>query len=160
MAVHKITAGGSIDTLNKRELDAVLTKVLTSWRQEVGRGIGSRRFSRQGTVDATGALTIGGTDQNTEGNGPDTNMVWSVNRLAVANAGPSPVLNLYLNSPDPSAIVRPNLPVYANFGTSELILEPGDALLVTGSALTPGAVVTMTGQTWEVPRPLLWKLLG
>lgn len=165
MPIVKIAAGNDIETLSRDELDDALTKFAVSWRREQLRGFTTRRISRQGTADAAGAIRIGGADSPTEGLGPAEGMVWSVTRLGYTNAAGTPVVALSLNGDQPSDFVRAltadvNGNHYAEYGSNALLLDSGDVLLITGTGITAGTVVTVSGAAVEVPFNLRNLLLG
>lgn len=164
MAKIKLKAGAFIDTLTQPEIDQSLTKFLTSWRREVARGDSYRTFSRQGTADASGLLSIGGSDSSW-GLGPDESMMWAVLRVCVTGLAGTPVLRMFRNSADASQIVRGNFTVANNdasheFGGPGCVLNPGGVLLLTGSGITAGTVVTLTGEAREIPAAMAWRLGG
>jgi hypothetical protein len=166
MAEVTLAAGKKFDVLNRKELKEVMDTVTRDWFNQVSRGDRYRRFSASATI-ATGALTIGGAAQKDSNLGPAEGFVWAVQRIAVAGltvstgtplvAVTEPVA-LFLNDSGPAAMVHPALTGYKEFGEHELVLYPGDTLLVTGAALTSTGTVTVTGQAREVPLPLAWRL--
>lgn len=167
MAKTQLKAGAYLDTVTQPEIDASLKKALANWRVEVARGDSYRHFSRNGTVDASGNLSIGGSDSSFEGLGPAESMVWAVTRVAVTNAvsAGTPVLRVFRNAPDPSQLVRGALTVASTdasheFGGPGLVLAAGSVILLTGSSLTAGTVVTFTGDAREVPASMVWRLGG
>ncbi len=165
MAKVDIKAGATIDTLTQPELDKSLSRFMTSWRQEVGRGIGYRPISRVGTADASGVVRIGGTDSAQEGLGPDNGMVWSIPWLTVGNllTGATVTPAFWRNSDDASSLIRRGFTpldnaIHQAFGGPGLILHPGERLLFTCGGLTVGTVVSFTGQVTELPFNNAWTL--
>lgn len=166
MAEVKLVAGAKLNTLTEPELDRALSKMLTSWRNEVRRGVTFRRFIKDGVVDGTGALVIGGAASSEPGFGPQESMVWGVTRVNIANLvnGGTPIVRLYRNDVSDGTMVKGDWTVVNNatsthFGTPGIILRPGDALLVTGTGLTIGTTVTVAGDAIEVPFNLAWQLV-
>lgn len=164
----KLQAGAELDLISKDEMKDVLKTVTQDWFSQVGRGDRYPRFSASGTI-AGGALTIDGASQANQRIGPAEGFVWAVQRLAVSglttNTG-TPLtsstepLQLFVNDNGPSSLIHPALQGYQAFGEHELVLYPGDTLLVTGSGLTKTGIITLTGQAREVPMPLAWRLGG
>lgn len=166
MAKFKLQAGAFIDTLTQPEIAKTLTQFITSWRLETQRGDTYRHFSATGTADASGNLVIGGSDATRSGLGPEESMVWGVSRIAVTGAaGTTPILSLFRNSADPSTIIRGSLALvngnaYQEYGSPGLVLNPGTNILLTGTALTAGSAVTLTGDCRELPASMLWRMAG
>lgn len=165
MAKVEIKAGATLDTLTQPELDKSLSRMLTSWRSEVGRGIGYRPISRQGTADVSGVVRIGGTDSAQEGLGPDLGMVWSIPWLTVSNllTGATVKPAFWRNSDDASSLIRRGFTpvddaIHQTFGGPGLILHAGERLMFTCTGLTAGTVVVLTGQVTELPFNQAWTL--
>lgn len=168
MAEVKLAAGAKLDVLNRRELKEALDTVTRDWFSQVARGDRYKRFSAAADI-ATGAFTIGGALQRDAALGPAEGFVWAVQRIAVdglttATGDPLVVTSepvaLFVNDDGPASLVHPAILGYQNFGEHELVLYPGDTLLVTGTGLTSTGTVTVTGQAREVPLPLAWRLGG
>lgn len=168
MAEVKLAAGAKLDVLNRKELKEALDTVTRDWFNQVSRGDRYRRFSASATI-ASGIVTIGGAAQKDASLGPAEGFVWAVQRIAVSGltsatgtplvATTEPVA-LFLNDSGPAATVHPAIVGYKEFGEHELVLYPGDTLLVAGAGLASTGTVTVTGQAREVPMPLAWRLGG
>lgn len=168
MAEVQLKAGAKLDLLNRKELRETLDVVTRDWFAQVARGDRYRRFSADGTI-AAGGVTIGGPEQRDGTLGPAEGFVWAVQRLAVGGltsstgtplvATTEPV-QLFLNDPGPASLVHPALVGYEEFGEHQLVLYPGDTLLVVGTGLTSTGTVTVSGQARELPLPLAWRLGG
>ena len=164
----KLQAGAELDVLSKNELKSVMDTVRQDWFNQVARGDRYPRFAAQGTI-ASQTLSIGGAEQADQRLGPPEGFVWAVQRLAVAGlttitgtpavATTEPVA-LYVNDSGASSLVHPAITGYADFADYELVLYPGDTLLVTGASLTSTGTVTVTGQARELPISMLWRLGG
>lgn len=166
MAKAEIKAGATFDTLTQPELDKSLAAFKVSWRQELGRGIGFKPISRQGTADIAGAVRIGGTDSAIVGLGPDPGFVWSIPWLTVANllTGATVTPAFWRNNDDSASLIRRGFTpvdnaIYQPFGGPGLILQPGEKLLFTCGGLTAGTVVSLTGQVTELPFNNAWTLV-
>lgn len=155
----KIQAGATLDLINKDEMRDVLQTVTKDWFNQVGRGDRYRRFSAWGDISG-GAVTIGGAEQLDHTLGPAEGFVWAVQRIGIHNLDSADSLALYINDDGPSALVHPGITTYQDFGQTQLVLYPGDTLLLTGSSLTDTGIVTVTGQARELPMPLAWRLGG
>lgn len=164
----KLQAGAELDLISKDEMKDVLKTVTQDWFNQVGRGDRYPRFSASGTI-AAGELIIDGASQLNQRLGPAEGFVWAVQRLALhgltTNTGDpltssTEPVQLFVNDTGPSSLVHPSLQGYKEFGEHELVLYPGDTLLVVGTALTKTGVITLTGQAREVPMPLSWRLGG
>lgn len=151
----KITAGAEIDVLTKPELDSVLR----SWGEEFVRGRRYRKLSASGTVTAAGTVSIGGEDAS-GAMGPDAGFVWSVKRLIVSGFANGNLLTLWINEASPSTLIESGItgttvdPTRAQalrWGSNQLVMEAGERLLITGTGLSAGAIITVTGQTLEAP---------
>lgn len=164
----RLQAGAELDLISRDEMKEVLQTVTKDWFNQVGRGDRYPRFSAQGTI-AGGALTIGGAEALDAPLGPAEGFVWAVQRIALhgltTNTG-TPLttstepVRLHLNDDGPGSLVHPAIQGYQEFGEHELVLYPGDTLLVVGTALTKTGIITLTGQAREVPMPLAWRLGG
>lgn len=155
----KINAGAEIDVITKGEMDDALKNFGTSWVQELARGDRYRDIRGAGTITAT-AVSIGG-DRDDVNLGPSQGYVWSVKRLAVIASTVDDVakLTLFKNDNAPSSTVKPILLTYNTFDANELVLYPGDKLLVESSAALGGSGnITITGQVRELPVALAWRL--
>jgi hypothetical protein len=153
----KIHAGGELDIPSAKEIRAEVDGAMSSWAAEIGRGDKYRRFSVFGTI-AGGLLSIG--DQSTERVGPEAGFVWSVKRLALYNYNPDTEgneLNLYVSSPNASALVMPAMDNYNSFDANQLVLYGGETLYVDGTHVGDGKV-WLTGQARELPVGLVWRL--
>jgi hypothetical protein len=158
----KIQAGAEIDTLTKDEL----AKALRDWSVEVMRGPIPKRFSAQGTI-AGNALTIDG-QNNTGVLGPEAGMVWLVTRVSVVGlTNATDPTTLYVNGTQPWNVVLPSLTGtagsvgYHEFPASQVMLTGNDRLLLASTgAIAATGTCTLTGQAWELPIGLVWKLLG
>lgn len=168
MAHTTLKAGAQLETLTKGELQDVLKTLSQDWFNQVTRGDRWRRFSAKGTISG-GALTIGGPEALDATLGPADGFVWAVQRIALfgltTNSGDpltssTEPVRLFVNDEGPSSLVHPAIQGYQAFGEHELVLYPGDILLVTGAALTLTGEVTLTGQARELPMPLAWRLGG
>lgn len=162
----KLQAGAELDLISKDEMKDVLQTVTKDWFNQVSRGDRYPRFSAAATI-ASNAFTIDGTERTYERMGPAEGFVWAVQRIAVqglttyteGTLTTEPVV-LYLNDTGASSLVHPALVGYKEFGAHELIMYPGDTLVVVGAGLTATGQITVTGQAREVPMPLAWRLGG
>ena len=156
MAKFKIQAGAEIDVLTENEMRKGLKDFAASWMAETTRGDKYRRFST--FADISGAeVTIGAGAQPRIG--PAEGFIWAVKRIALTNYDPSAeTLALYLNSTESSAVVHPSLVVYNAFDSTQLVMYPGDTLVVYGSSLSSTGRVWLTGQARELPIGLAWRL--
>lgn len=160
MAEVELKAGAKLDLLNRAELREALDTVTRDWFRQVARGDRYKRFAASGTITDS-SVAIGGAVQRDAVLGPAEGFVWAVQRIAVhglTTDGTTDPVALYINDSGPSSIVHPNMIGYQQFGSHELVLYPGDVLLVVGQSLTATGNVTVTGQAREVPLPLAWRL--
>lgn len=160
MADVKLQAGAKLDLLNRNELRDELVLLQRNWMTEVARGIKYRKISAFADTDGSGNLTFGISSEQYLG--PGEGFVWSLLRLAVAAPGydtTTDTLELYLNEVGPSNLVRPSpLPRYIAPGMGEIVLYPGDHLVLNGAGLTASTRVWVTGSVREAPTTLAWKL--
>jgi len=152
--------------INKDEMKEVLQTVQKDWFAQVARGGRYPRFSAAATI-ASNAFTIDGTERDYERMGPAEGFVWAVQRLAVhglttyteGTLDTEPVA-LYLNDTGPSSLIHPALVGYHDFSQTQLVMYPGDTLVIVGEDLTATGQVTVTGQAHELPMPLAWRIGG
>lgn len=164
MAKIKLQAGAELDLLNKDELRHEMGRFLADWMVEAARGPRSVRFSALGAVTSAGTLTLGGnTSTLTSGRlGPDESMVWSVKRWCISGlVGNGDTLSAYVNNDGPNSLIMSGVSGFNNFGSDSLVLQGGDRLLFTGAELltAAGTQVGVSGQAWELPATLMWRLL-
>ena len=154
----KIQAGATFESISKKEMTDLMTTWASSWVAENARGDHFRRFTGKGTI-AAAAVEIGG-DVGEPGQrfGPEQGFVWSVMRLAITNFGLDDVYTLHLNSNDQSNIIRPALTPYNAFAAGELVLYPGDKLVIVGSSLVAVGDVWITGGAREYPAQQGWRI--
>lgn len=161
MAEVTMAAGKKFDVLNRKELREVLETVTKSWFNEVARGDRYKRFHASGAVDAIdSSVEIGGAGQPNSGLGPAPGFVWAVNRIGVAGLDSGDTVDLFINDASAASLVRPGITGYADFSSGQLVLYPGDVLMVTGTTLGAAGPITVTGQARELPMPLAWRLGG
>lgn len=157
MAKFKIQAGAEIDTCTKKEMEDAIAAASTNWIGEVARGDRFRRFSAYGDV-LTNTITIGESPDSRIG--PDPGFVWAVRRIAlsvVPAAGDN--IKLYHDSDNDSALICTDITNYLGFDQGELVLYPGDTLLIKGAyTASDGVRVWVTGQARELPISLAWRI--
>jgi len=162
----RLQAGAELDLISKDEMREVLQTVQKDWFSQVARGDRYPRFSAAATIADSG-FTIDGTQRTYERMGPAEGFVWAVQRIAVDGLttytedtlATEPVA-LYLNDTGPSSLVHPALVGYHDFSQTQLVMYPGDTLVVVGADLTATGQVTVTGQARELPMPLAWRIGG
>lgn len=159
MAEAKLQAGAKIDILNRKELKEVLDTATRDWFNQVARGDRFRRIAASAAIAGT-ALEIGGPAARDAVLGPADGFVWAVQRLALVGLASTETVQLSLNDAGASAVVHPAMGRYQSFGQFDLVLYPGDTLLIEGTGLTSTGIVTLTGQARELPVPLAWRLAG
>ncbi len=158
MAEFKLQAGAKLDLLNKGELRDELASLQRNWVTELARGIKFRKFSAFADVDGSGNLVFGLTGEQTIG--PSEGFVWTLTRIAVTEYdAEADTLALYINDVSPSNVVYPSpMPSYYAPGTGEILLYPGDRLVLAGGGFAASARVWVTGAVREAPVSLAWKL--
>jgi hypothetical protein len=161
MAKVKLQAGAEIDFLNKKEMHEELNAMMTSWVGEVSRGDRYPRFKMYGTI-AGGQVSIGTEDAQLVG--PDEGFCWSLRRLAIVGGSYAPAtdsLGLYLGTDlNPSSVIQPpSLAKYNAYEAGEMVLMPGDQIVVAGGVAGAGKM-WVTGQVRELPIPLLYRMLS
>jgi hypothetical protein len=166
MAKVKLQAGAEFDLLNKAEAHDAMRGALKDWQVEAVRGARSVLFSAAGTITAAGTVTIGGNDSVTgqQGEmGPGPGFVWSVKRIAVRGiSATTETLSLFVGTASPFTLVTDgitsSLAGSPRFGSDSLVVVGPQRLLLTGTALTSTGQVTVSGQAFEMPIGMMWKL--
>lgn len=162
MAVAEFKAGGKFNFLSPDELNEGLRKLFEDWRVEAAKGPKPILFSGVGTVDANSNLIIGGDSRDNRGRmGPEQSMYWSVKRIALSGLDPNvDTPPLYIDNASPGRLVRPAITGPERFGSDELILAPGQQLLVAAANLVApvGTRVFVAGAAFEVPTTMLYLL--
>lgn len=160
MAEQVIQAGKKIDAITRKELDDALGSHLRSWVAETAIGGRFVRFAGTGSV-ATAAVSIGGATGLQE-LGPLAGFVWDVRRLRITGLAANDVANVYINDANPAALVGSTADLSTGsrvfLWNRQVVLYPGDTLLVTGSSLIATGQITVSGQVLELPVGLAWKL--
>lgn len=161
MAKFKIQAGAEIDVVTHKEMTDALGHASTAWIQDLARGDRFRSIQGRTTIAAT-AVAVGGDTDQQNSLGPSQGFVWSVRRLAIiaGTAADVALLGLYRNSTGPGDTIIPvgSLTAYRGFETNEVVLYPGDKLLLSGTGLAGTGQVVLTGQVRELPVSLAWRL--
>lgn len=164
MAKFKVKAGAELEVVTPKELADQIETLRAAWVADVTIGARWTRFSAQGRVTAAGAFEIGGPSRPDDGLGPAPGFVWDIRRVHVYGMAETDVAELYVNDANPSTIVGSTDDVVGCMFTfdRQLVLYPGDALLVAGSDLTAdeGTYITISGMAQELPVALAWKLAG
>lgn len=159
----KLQAGVELDILSPEEFRDGMRGAFQDWVTQ--SMIGPKRIDifGVGTVDSAGNLAIGGenADLNQGNMGPDNGMVWSIKWLSTSGLKAGDTLSIYRGSNTASRFVRSDLSGYQSYGSDQLVLRGGIRLLITGATLATPAntVVTVTGQAWELPQTMLYRLL-
>jgi hypothetical protein len=159
---QKVQAGATLEMATPEEVREAIASGLRSWQAEAIRGMRYTRFSASAVVTA-GAFVI---DGNAERLGPEAGFVWDVRRLRIVGMGGADVATLYVNDPAPSQMIASTDDNATTTGTGalflwdkQLILQPGDNLVVTGTSLvSTSGTVTVNGQVLEVPVSQAWRL--
>lgn len=161
MAKFKIAAGAEIDMLTNSELRKTLSDTMASWMAEVTTGARYARFSAAGLI-AGAALQIGGAERADDNLGPAPGFVWDVRRLRISGLADADVASVYVNDANPSSMVASTADVSGGLFLwgEQVVLYPGDSLLVAGASLTATGYVTVSGQVRELPMALAWRLGG
>jgi len=90
--------------------------------------------------------------------GPAAGFLWIVKRVALIGVTAGDAYSLFKNDNAPSTCVKPTLADYNDFGGNNLVLYPGDKLLVTNKGALSGAgVITVTGSAREMPIAMAWR---
>lgn len=151
MAEFTIQAGGKINVATRDEVRKEIQEAQTSWFTEIAKGDRYRRFSAP-------LVSLPSGDLDTDSVGPEQGFVWSVTRLALTDYDPTTEdLALYVGNTDKSSTVLPKLGTYQDFTGNQLVLYPGEHLVIGGS-VTGSKRLWMTGQARELPITLAWRL--
>lgn len=157
MSKVKLHLDAELDLLNKDELKNEL-HAASAWEREAAFGLRHQNLPiGRATVDGTGNLAMGGDQADQTIIGPKSGMYWAVKRVSVDGLESPDQVKLYKGSTFVGWIAYQ--PGFVTFGKDGLVLKPGDFLRLTGSGMTSGLKVVMTGEAVSVPGPLMWKLL-
>lgn len=161
MAKFAFKAGAEFDMLTNKELRDTLKDVMASWMAETTIGARYARFSAAALI-ANSAVEIGGPGRADDNLGPAPGFVWDVRRLRITGLATNDVAAVYVNDANPSSMIASTADVAGAlflFG-EQVILYPGDSLLVTGASLAATGFITVSGQVRELPMALAWRLGG
>jgi hypothetical protein len=152
----KVNAGVDIETTAPEEMRGMLDGSQQSWFKEMARGVKHFEFV------LSGAVSGGVFDAVDLEAGPRAGFVWSVRRLSVGQLGTGDVLSVYRNPAGPTRYVGALTATSTTYkpGSGGLILHGGQSLEVTGTGLTTTAAsLVITGEAYECPEFMIWKLL-
>lgn len=152
----KINAGVDLETTTPGEMKGMLDGSQQAWFQEMAKGVKSFRFAISGTVtDGTFTITSGLS-------GPNQGTIWAVQRFSVDQLATGDVIRLYRSPASENTFLGQltvDAPMY-HPGQGGIIIKGGEMLDVTGDSLTTTAgSLTITGEAWELPEFMVWKLL-
>lgn len=150
----KIAAGAEFDVLTEKELRTGMRDVLASMTAELAAGDRYRRFQAYADISGS-AVTIGDREQQI---GPAEGFVWSVKRLAVVASDDADTFAVHIGDTSTSSMVHPAVGPYTAFDSNQLVMYPGDRLVVAGSSLASTGRVWVTGQVREIPVQMVWRL--
>lgn len=159
MAKVSLKAGAEFDVLTRRELAQELDRLSAEWMAEVTRGFKYRRFLGVGTI-AGGAVTVQDSTDNVLG--PGAGMVWAVNAVTIGGLAVNDSVDLFINGDPVCSFVRTATTgqyVTRTWGLTELVLNPNDALVLSGSGLTATGNIALYGRCTELSRLLSYKLV-
>lgn len=157
--------GAEFDTLTQTEIDRTLHERLAEQTQEImreqARGLKYMRIAEQAATIANSAFTL---DGSTKAVGPRDGFVWSIRRLVVfgLTAGATPdVANLYRNRSNGAPVWQFNGNNFGyTFGKTELLLLPGEFLVLTNSGTIAAAgQITLSGDLIECAAEEIYKLV-
>jgi hypothetical protein len=158
MPKYKLSAGSTVDILNKEELADQLDVYTRNWYQEKARGMTTAGFETVGTISA-GTISL---PSNLEKPiGPHPGFAWALQRVSVQGIAGSDSIKIYKNAVNDIrflAQMTAGAPTYSP-GASDIILRGGDHLLFTGASLSLMGDVSINGEAIEVPELDLYKLL-
>lgn len=158
MAQHKITNGGTLDVLNKKELAEALDAHTLHMVQEQARGLTTARFDGQGTV-ATAAVTIPASGSPNR-MGPKMGFAWTVQRVTAAGLVSTDTLSVYRSAVTPHNFLGViTATTSLHLGSKSIVLRGDENLIITGSSLSATGDIVITGEAIEVPETDLYKLL-
>lgn len=163
MAKFKLDFGADIELITKGEMADVLDKY--GDRRLAEYALGLKHFDipvMLGTVAADGTITLGSSgDPDQIHCGPRQGFCWRVCRVSVNGLTGSQTVSLYKGDPGASRFVTVLSATAPAFTSSHgLLLKPGGNVVVSGSGLTTGAQVTVSGEAVEAPAELIYKLIG
>jgi hypothetical protein len=167
MAKFKINAGVDIETATPAEVKGLVDASQQAWFHEMARGM-KQLYPAAAAAVSSGALDLVGANAQGDPLWPDQGMCWRVNRLTVSGLGTGDSLSLWRipeggvaasPGPQPGArlvdlLTTARPAIYPGKG---LILQPGQALELTGASLT-ATQVTVNLDVTEVPAFMVWKL--
>ncbi len=159
----KLDFGAEIDILSKGEFDDGVDHLAGDIWRRYAEGLKHVRFPvMRGSVSAAGDLTLGSTDfADLTYVGPREGYAWRISRISVAGLETGETVSVYFGEVGASRFVRTLTAASPEWDTSHgLLLHPGDHLVITGSGLTAGEVVTVNGEAIEAPAEQIYKLIG
>lgn len=162
---QRFQAGAVLDILTAGELTEGMHQVvhhhMQAWRAESKTGTTFHRFAVQGNIKAN-VLDMGG--EKGEPIGPDDGFAWNIMRLHISGLNVADVVSIGVNDQSDATRITTSADVTGGrtwLFNNQLVLLPGESLKVYGTGLNASTgVVTVSGQTQELPISQLWRLGG
>ncbi len=162
----KLDFGAEIDILSGEEFNKGLRQAIAFMRAEAESLKHVRLPVLSGQVAAGGTITLGSEgllDQSANQGalcGPRSGFAWRITRVSVTGLLAAEELSLYWADASPqryvAGITGPGL---FNLSTKSLLLKPTEHLVVSGSGLTAGETITVSGEAIEVVAEQIFKIL-
>lgn len=160
MSKTQLKAGATIDILTSAELTQALKDEVAAMYVARATGVKPMRFQATGTIGGA-AVTIPGAQNQQLKLGPAPGMLWKVARISAFGLAANDVLQVHRTVTDGSQFLG-NLTAalgYLHIGGEGMLLNGGEFLTLTGSALTATGQLIVNGEGIEVPEFMLWKIV-
>ena len=154
-----INPGSPIETLTRDELRGELDRSTQEWFRQYARGVKYMRFGPIAVVPDSAAGGLVDTDGSPENPGPNSGFIWTVKRMAIQGLASGDSLSIYRGNTFgvPLWVLTDTNPI-ATFGKMEIVLMPGENLILSGT-LSGDQTVYFAGDVLECAAEEIIKLV-
>lgn len=161
----KLQAGMEIDMITPAEMSAALEADRKAWQGEIARGIDFKDIALTGVKNgAVWSLDLSNVlQQQRRDMGPSAGFVWSITRLYVSGTGVvagTDLFSIYTDEVSATKLVASGLTRGKEWNLGGLVLAESRTLAFSGAATGAGSDIWVAGQAVQMPRQLMWQLLG
>jgi hypothetical protein len=157
MAKVKLALGAELNTATPEEIGEQLHKH-GGWMREAATALKLIDLPIQRVAaDGSDNVNLGGDQAGQSICGPTSGWLWSLMRVSIYGIQGTDVYDLW-NGAKFVTRYTGQAPGSSTWSKGGLVLHPGDFLRLTGTGVTGGTNLTLTGQAWAVPAELAWKL--
>lgn len=159
-----LKGGAEIEVATPGEVKELLSADRQAWQSELARGVDWRDISAQGAKSgALWSLDANTPNNNKDDIGPNPGFVWCVTRLYVSGSGViagTDIFSVFTDEASATKLVASGMTRGKEWDVGVFVLHGGKTLALSGAATGAGTDIWVAGQAVQMPRQLLWQLLG